>query len=191
MRAYPLVVVALSLIAGSAGFVTHRALLAGSEPTAAVAVITAAPAPASRSAPDSPLEWSFMTLTGESKALSSWPGKVTVLNFWATWCPPCLREIPAFMAIQNELGADGVQFIGIALDQVEAVTPFVADKGVNYPILVGDADVIRFMQTLGNEIGGLPYTAVIDAHGEVLFTHQGEWHAEDARQILTGALATP
>lgn len=178
MRPQHLVLIALVLLAGSAGYVTQQWLQrdAGRDGGGPVDAAEVADAPRS-AAPERPLDWSFSSPDGERQALADWAGKLVVLNFWATWCPPCLREIPAFVELQQELGDAGVQFIGIALDQAEPVRNFVADKGVNYPVLIGDEDVARFMVSLGNEIGALPYTVVLDRAGEVILSHQGEWEA--------------
>lgn len=192
MRPFHLVLVALALLAGSAGYVTHRALQQDvSAPPAAVAGPAVGPAVSvarAGNAADATFDWRLATPAGEQQRLGDLAGRVTVLNFWATWCPPCLREIPAFVALQETHGADGLQFIGIALDEAAPVADFVAEKGVNYPVLVGANDVVRLMQTLGNEIGGLPYTVVLDAAGEVLFTKQGEWPADEAAERLAGFL---
>jgi len=192
MRPFHLVLVALALLAGSAGYVTHRALRQDvSAPPAAVAGPAVSPAVSvarATAAAAAPLDWHLATPAGAQRRLGDLAGRVTVLNFWATWCPPCLREIPAFVALQEAHGEAGLQFIGIALDEAAAVADFVAEKGVNYPVLVGANDVVRLMQTLGNEIGGLPYTVVLDAGGAVVFTKQGEWPAEAAAESLDGFL---
>lgn len=169
---------ACALLAGSMGYVVERHINSPikdnppERPTPAV------------SEPKTLLDWTFDDLSGEAIPLTRWRGKLLILNFWATWCPPCLREIPAFIELQRRYAADGVQFVGIALDQVEAVASFASEKAMNYPVLVGHEDVIRFMQSLGNAIGGLPYTAVIGANGEVLTTHEGEWEFEVAEQSI-------
>lgn len=191
IRPLHVALVALALLSGSAGFVAHRAL---SGPVAP-APVTLEPASAARS-PDTPpgdgtLDWAFSDLGGESVSLERWRGRLLVVNFWATWCPPCLREIPAFVDLQARYGDRGVQFVGIALDHPEVVAPFVAEKGMNYPVLVGNDDVVRYMQALGNAIGGLPYTAVISPAGEVLETHQGEWESAAAEAVLAALLADP
>ena len=185
--------VALALLAATAGFVMHQHLSrvelqrrealsstpAGAQPTVEPA------------APAAVFDWSFADLAGKSQPLAQWRGQLVVLNFWATWCPPCLKEIPAFVDLQQRLGARGLQFVGIALDQVEAVKPFVADHGLNYPILFGDQDVARMMTSLGNQIGGLPYTVVVGRDGKVLTVHQGEWPADEAAKSLEAALSQP
>jgi thiol-disulfide isomerase/thioredoxin len=178
-------VIALALLAGTAGYVLHR-----HSERAAVAAVTA-PATTVAAAPANPLAWSFSDLDGRPTRLESIPGRLRVLNFWATWCPPCLREIPAFTALQARFGARGLQFVGIALDRPEAVRPFLAERGVNYPVLVGDDDVVRFMQRLGNTVGGLPYTVVLGPDGTVALTHQGEWEAAEAEAALAALLAPP
>ena len=179
--------VALALLAATSGYLAHqyttRAQLA---PADALALPTAA-APA----PTAVLDWTFVDVEGKPQSLSQWRGRLVVLNFWATWCPPCLKEIPAFVDLQQRLGPRGVQFVGIALDQVEAVKPFLTDHGLNYPVVLGDQDVARFMTTLGNEIGALPYSVVVGRDGKVLATHQGEWQAEEAAQTLERYLAQP
>ena len=117
-------------------------------------------------------------------ALSDWRGKVLVVNFWATWCPPCLKEIPAFIELQRRLGADGLQFVGIALDGREEVAAFVRDHAVNYPVMAGEEDVARYMQRLGNNLGALPFTVVFDADGKLHHVQQGEWTAAEAEAVL-------
>lgn len=129
-------------------------------------------------------------LSGATHVLSEWVGKVMVVNFWATWCPPCLTEIPGFVALQQELGPQGLQFIGIALDDADAVQTFAESKKVTYPLLVGEEPVMALMREFGNTHGGLPYTVVIGRRGEVLFTQQGEWERDAARAVLMPLLGS-
>jgi peroxiredoxin len=128
-------------------------------------------------------------LEGREHSLSEWRGMVLVVNFWATWCPPCVVEIPGFIGLQQELGPEGLQFVGIALDDPEAARRFATERGVNYPVLVGSDEVTRLMQQLGNAVGALPYTVVFDRAGGIAHTHQGEWREADARATLRAALA--
>ena len=182
--------VALTLLAATSGYVAHQYTTHGQlVPADALAVRPAvAPDPVM---PSAAMDWSFVDVDGKRQPLSQWHGRLVVLNFWATWCPPCLKEIPAFIKLQQRLSPRGVQFVGIALDQVEAVKPFLTDHGLNYPVLLGDQDVARFMSTLGNQIGALPYSVVIGRDGKVLTSHQGEWQAEDAIKTLEGYLVQP
>ena len=130
------------------------------------------------------LEWKFQDLEGDKRPLSSWVNDVVVINFWATWCPPCLREIPLFTMLQEKYRKDGLQFIGVALDSEASVREFKETTVVNYPLLIGDADVVRFMEVLGNEIGALPFTVVLSREGRLLYSHMGEWEQVDAEKEL-------
>ncbi len=182
--------VALAVLAATSGYLAHQYALRGQLVPADALAVPAVQAP-DPVLPSAVLDWSFVDVDGAHQPLSQWRGRLVVLNFWATWCPPCLKEIPAFIELQQQLGPRGVQFIGIALDQVEAVKPFLADHGLNYPVVLGDQDVARFMTTLGNQIGALPYSVVVSRDGKVLTTHQGEWHVEDAARTLEAYLAQP
>ncbi|MEM7540150.1 MAG: TlpA disulfide reductase family protein [Pseudomonadota bacterium] len=127
----------------------------------------------------------FATPAGEMKKLGEWQKHWMVVNFWATWCSPCRREIPAFIDLQNKYADQGVQFVGIALDEALPVQQFAEEQGMNYPVLVGEDDVIVLMQHLGNQIGALPFTAVIAPGGRTLFVKQGEWEASEADEYLS------
>lgn len=125
---------------------------------------TLASAPASPALPD----LSFPDLAGNEHRLDEWKGKILVVNFWATWCPPCRKEIPAFNRVQLKYKDRGVQFIGIALDDIEAIQQFLKIIPIDYPVLVGGDDVgARAAHALGNEEGVLPYTVFITADGKI------------------------
>lgn len=186
MNGKALAAIALALLAGTAGYVTHRA--SQRAPAAAAEALAAAPAAAD---PAAPLDWSFQNIDGTTTPLSAWRGRILVVNFWATWCPPCLHEIPIFIELQREHGAAGLQVVGVALDQVEAVRPFAAEHGLNYPILFGDDDVARYMLALGNDIGALPFTVVFSRDGRIAVSHRGEWDAEAAAAALKSLLEAP
>ncbi len=105
------------------------------------------------------------TVEGDTFRLSDQRGRVVVLNFWATWCPPCREEIPLFVELQRELGDDGLQFVGVSLDQegVDAVRPFAREMNVNYPIVVDDGSVApRY-----GGIRALPTTFLIGPDGAI------------------------
>lgn len=113
--------------------------------------------------------WSaaFTDLKGASATLQPWRGRVLVVNFWATWCAPCREEIPVFVRLQERLGARGLQFVGIAIDQAEKVAAFAREFGINYPLLLGGLDTMELMRAAGNRAGVLPYTLVFDRKGEL------------------------
>ena len=87
------------------------------------------------------------TLEGEQKTIKAWQGKTLLINFWATWCPPCVREIPLLIEGQKDWLGDQVQVIGIALDKPDKVQAFAEDFQINYPLLVGGMDAIELTRT--------------------------------------------
>ena len=119
------------------------------------------------------LEAALPDLSGVSRQIGHWKGKVLVVNFWATWCPPCLEEIPHFVRLQERFGDQGLQFVGIAIDEVDKVRAFARKYAINYPIMIGQADAIELSRTAGNKAGGLPYTLILDRSGEVVSQHYG------------------
>jgi thiol-disulfide isomerase/thioredoxin len=172
-----LLVCVLGAVAAAGGFWLQSAR----QP--AVATVSAAPGQ------DSALDAVIADLAGRPQRLDQWRGKLVVLNFWATWCPPCVKELPAFVRLQRKYGPQGLQFVGIALDGREEVAKFVAEHGIDFPVLVGEEDVARYMQRLGNTIGALPFTVVVTRDAAILHTHQGEWPEADAARVIEAALA--
>ncbi|AFL73128.1 TlpA family protein disulfide reductase [Thiocystis violascens] len=123
-------------------------------------------------------------LNGHLVASNAWAGKVLVLNYWASWCPPCVRELPLFIRLQNDLHESGVQFVGIAVDRVEDVKRFVADDPINYPLLIADADAVALAKRLGNRVEGLPFTVIFDRRGRRVFSRIGEVTANELEARL-------
>lgn len=121
---------------------------------------------------------------GHEQPLAQWRGKVLVVNFWATWCVPCREEMPQFVAIQKRDGAKGVQFVGIAIDQVDKVQQFTKEIGLNYPALIGGYGAIELSKALGNDLSALPFTIVIDRRGKVAHTQLGPLKAAELDRLL-------
>ena len=96
------------------------------------------------------------------------------MNFWATWCAPCRREIPLLKATQAEHAGNGVQVIGIAVDFAEEVAAYAEEAQFNYPVLVGQEEAMAAAEASGIEFIGLPFTMVLAPDGELLTTHIGE-----------------
>lgn len=111
---------------------------------------------------------SYPDLNGREQPLAQWRGKVLVVNFWAAWCPPCRTEIPDFIQLQDKYGKQGLQFVGIALDQKDPVQAFADEIGINYPVLLGKESAAEVARLAGNRLSGLPYTVVIDRQGSVI-----------------------
>lgn len=128
--------------------------------------------------------FSLPDVDGQLHSQGDWAGKILFINFWATWCPPCLREIPAFIELQQQYGKQGVQFLGIAIDEREEVADFMESMGINYTVLVGADDAIALGVQLGNTLGVLPFTAVVDRAGRVVATQKGELPRERAEQLI-------
>ena len=119
-------------------------------------------------------EFALPDTEGQIHNIKEWDGKVLVVNFWATWCPPCRREMPAFIELQDEFGAQGLQFIGVAIDEADKVSEFMDTYGVNYPMLLGDLAAIDVAKKYGNRFGALPYTVIVDRQGKITFIRRGE-----------------
>ena len=117
-------------------------------------------------------EWQLKDLDGNPVKLSDFKGKVVILNFWATWCPPCRREIPTFVSLQKQYADKGLVIIGVSLDEKgpDVVKPFVAKMGINYPVVMGDPKIAA-------DYGGIavvPTTFLIDRNGKVAAEHEGD-----------------
>ncbi len=130
-------------------------------------------------------------ITGEQHSISDWDGDILAINFWATWCQPCKDEIPEFVELQSKYRDQGVTFVGVAIDQVAAVSDFVDRYAVNYPILVGEQAAIEVSRAYGNQIGALPYTAFVDRKGTIVHVHRGRLPLEQAEALLQELTSTP
>jgi len=133
-------------------------------------------------------EFTLADLDGAKHNVHEWDGHVLVLNFWATWCPPCRRETPLFVELQEKYGARGVQFVGIAIDNKDNVTDFMDTFGVNYPMLIGADDAIQVSKAYGNRFGALPYTVIIDRNGMIKRVQRGEMTRKMAEQTIQALL---
>jgi thiol-disulfide isomerase/thioredoxin len=117
--------------------------------------------------------FSLPDLEGVSRDIDEWRGKVIVINFWATWCPPCLEEIPLFMEIQDTYAAQGLQFIGIAIEDPEPVREWTERIKINYPVLIAGMSGLGLAAAFGNRAGVVPYSVVVDREGQIVQTHPG------------------
>lgn len=133
-------------------------------------------------------DFTLPDVSGRPRSVAEWDGKVLVLNFWATWCPPCRKEIPEFVELQERYGARGLQFVGVALQRPEELGAFIEEHGMNYPVLAGEMEVIRLAERYGNRVGALPYTVIMDRGGRIVFVRPGPLHGVEAEGIIAPLL---
>ena len=131
----------------------------------------------------------FADLQGKTRALSEWQGKVVLVNFWATWCAPCLEEIPLLMSVRRAQASRGIEIVGIAIDQAAKVREFAAKLKIDYPILVADTGGLDLIRDLGNKSAGLPFTVFLDRTDSVARTKLGILKQPELDSVLTALTA--
>lgn len=122
-------------------------------------------------------------MDGIPRDFSEWNGRNRMLNFWATWCAPCRREIPLLKEFQAEQGDDGIQIIGIAVDFPEEVSRYAEAAQFNYPILVGQEDAMALAESSGVQFIAMPFTMFVSRDGEFLSAYLGELHRSHLNDI--------
>lgn len=172
-----LLIVAIALLAAASGAIFYWWRSGGLEPV---------PARAAHAVMGASLE----DLSGRQQPLSQWRGKALIVNFWATWCPPCREEIPEFIKAQDKYRVQGLQFVGIAIDRRDAVEAFVKEMGINYPVLLGGVEAMELTRKAGNRAGILPFTLVIDRSGKVVGKELGKITRAKLEHILQSLLRT-
>jgi len=121
---------------------------------------------------------------GQEVNLADFRGKILVVNFWATWCTPCVEEIPEFSRMQTEFAAQGVQFVGLGIDSAENIAAFDKKIAPTYPLLVAGVSGSELSRQLGDNVGALPFTLVLDAHGNIKARKLGRASATEIRGWL-------
>jgi len=182
-----LVVAVISLVAGALGFAfySNSKQKAEAEQAAAAAEQAAANAePAPRPMATMLPEFSLKNRAGELQSIKSWPGKSLIINFWATWCGPCRREIPLLMDLQAKRAKDGFEVIGIAIDFHEDVIKYADQMKINYPLLIGEQDGMAAGDAFGIDATGLPFTIFTDKQERIVTIKIGEITAPMADIIL-------
>ena len=136
---------------------------------------------------DQAADFRFTDQHGEEHRFSDWDGRVRVVNFWATWCPPCVHEIPMLVSVQESLRARGVQFVGVAVDDPEDAFAMAKELGMNYPTMADSRRTLDLLHAYGNRATALPFTAFVDSQGSIRDRHTGALTLEQTREKI-GAL---
>ena len=123
-------------------------------------------------------------LSGKPQAFSQWQGKPLLVNFWATWCAPCVQEMPELSAIANEEAGKRFNVIGVGIDSPTAMREFAAKHNIKYPLLVGGMGGTDIARDFGNANGGLPFTVLIGADGQVRKTYLGKLKFDELKADL-------
>lgn len=174
-----LLVIAVSSLAAASGYFLGRP------------VPVSSPTPESIPTADAPsrlLALSLPDLGGQNQSLSQWKGKVLVVNFWATWCPPCKEEMPEFSRISSKYALNGVQFVGISIDSADKVSSFRKEVEISYPLLISNLDALDLSSDLGNRAKALPFTVILRPDGSPQQVKLGKFATTDLEKAILAAL---
>jgi peroxiredoxin len=196
--AFPLATAAVVLLAaGAGGFLAYR-LAPARHPSITVAPPGSATAPAAVGSQESPTpaaaapaqkvaarlpDVALPDSNGKLRRLSDWKGRLLVVNFWATWCEPCQREIPLLKKLRAQRQAEGFEVVGIAVDLRSEVVKYAHDHGIDYPLLIGEKDGLEAVTALGMDTV-FPFTVFADRDGRIITLKVGELSAQEAALIL-------
>jgi thiol-disulfide isomerase/thioredoxin len=165
----------ITVPAGQAGAPTPSDLAAGFDATV----------PAAVKIPERLPDFSLKDRGGQATSIKAWGGKSLIINFWATWCIPCRREMPLLEALHNAWADRGVTVIGIAVDHRDAVLAYADELKIAYPLLIGEQDALDVAAAFGVESPVFPFTVFTDRRGEVVALYMGELHQSVANLILS------
>jgi len=187
--------VCLVAAAGPAGFLLYRVLLGHHTAPAVVATAATttrpgagggppAPAEAARGIPERLPDITMPDAQGRPRSLADWRGRPLIVNFWATWCEPCRREIPLLERLRRSAGPSGVEVVGIAVDMRDAVLPYARQMGIDYPLLIGEQEGIKAVDAFGMQ-AVFPFSVFADRQGRIVALKVGELHPDEAQLILS------
>lgn len=162
--------IAVAFAVAGAWYGNHRTAPAEAEP-AAVASLFA------QTLPD---------LADKPQPLAQWRGKPLLINFWATWCAPCVQEMPELSAFQTELGDVSLRIVGIGIDSPANIREFAKKVPVTYPLYVGGMGGSELSRQMGNKAGGLPFSVLIAADGSIRKTYLGRLKMDEVRRDISG-----
>ena len=130
----------------------------------------------------------WQTPDGKSVDTKEWRGKVLIVNFWASWCPPCVEEMPTLDKLQQEFKAQNVLFVGIGIDSPSNIRQFLEKTPVSYPIVIGGLEGSNISKQMGNAQGALPYTVIINTQGKATSSKLGKISEEELKSAIKSAL---
>lgn len=139
------------------------------------------PAPAADNAVQQLLGLTLNDANAKPQAIKQWQGKFLVVNFWATWCKPCVEEMPELVQLQKDLASNNVQLLGLGIDTPTNIAEFTKKYQISYPVFAAGMEGTSLSQAMGNKAGGLPFTALISPEGKVLKAYSGRLKMPELR----------
>lgn len=160
----------VAVVAGLAGMLTARLV---NDPGRQLAPATRPPADFTLPDPD-----------GRSRRLSEWRGRHVLINFWASWCPPCRHELPMLAASQRRHGSDRLQVLGISLDDPKTLKDFLAKTPLGFPTLMGEREAFGLMTAYGHARGSIPFSVLLGPDGQLLARKAGAFTEPELNALL-------
>lgn len=147
-------------------------------------------------APESPAVANFFAqqmedASGKVQSLSAFQGKTLIVNFWATWCAPCVEEMPELTELQSEIASKNIQILGIGIDSPSNIREFATKYKITYPLFMAGVSGTELSRQFGNQAGGLPFTVLIGPKGDVRKTYLGRLKMDQLRADLHALSAAP
>lgn len=130
------------------------------------------------------LDQTMPDVNGKPQPLAQWKNKALIVNFWATWCSPCVEEMPELSALQAEISPEKIQIIGIGVDSAANIAKFVAEHKITYPLYTGGMGAAELSRQFGNKAGALPFTVLIGRDGQIRKTYLGRLKIKELRNEL-------
>ena len=166
---------AVAVLAATGGFFAAKHFAGGDDP---------APAGVESLVGQTRPDFRHPDLDGRMRGAADFDGALTLVNFWATWCAPCVEEMPMLSELQDQYRDRGFRVVGIALDERDRAAAFARDLELTYPVLLGEADVVVTSRRYGNTTGMLPYSVLVDAQGVVRWLRLGALERAELERII-------
>lgn len=139
------------------------------------------PVPAADTAVQQLFSLTLNDANAKPQAMKQWQGKFLIINFWATWCKPCVEEMPELVQLQKDLASNNVQLLGLGIDTPSNIAEFTKKYQISYPVFAAGMDGTSISQAMGNKAGGLPFTALISPEGKVVKAYSGRLKMSELR----------